>query len=265
MTFENPRHTIRVMTRKAYLTLLLTCFNGCSSNSAFKADPGEDASTPTLDSTVAIEAGSTREALPVEASLDVTQPESLADAPSAKDIALLDGPWAADHGNDDAPLSNDEGDGDLAGRTDEVGVDVPSTMAAVDTRPQEVLVDASYAENYQCRDNSDCCIAVLYTGYCTGFGGDKRVFLYSRAPGAAPAPSSTTTEPCYPATFYECPKVRVRCISGQCVAKSEGLGSVGPGNYCGDSTLDGGDAIGGSGDTGSFIPVASWVCTIPPG
>jgi len=184
--------------------------------------------------------------LPAEVSLDIAQPESVtdaADAPSAVDIALLD-----------LPLATDSGRLDRAGSTDEGGVDVPNMTESVDTRPGEDPVDASYAEKYQCRDDSDCCIAVVRMR-CTCWG-DMTAYLYSRAPGAAPPPSPTA-ESCTACNYSMCPDVQVRCVSGQCAAKVITQITPNTTGYCGaGSSVDAGPAVSGP---------TSWQCTPPPG
>jgi hypothetical protein len=165
-----------------------------------------------------------------------------------------DGPPNATPAQDASTLSSDSSMAqDAAFAKDVLVADAPS--AGVDP------VDASSWGTLPCRNHSDCCLATLRVG-CVCDGDYLNVVLYSRAPGAAPAPSPAEGS-CLFHKVCSCPRVQARCVSGQCVAKaSSSYDSTDLGSYCGDMTLDGGDdPIRSTDDAGNSAPAeTSWAC-----
>lgn len=196
------------MLRRTLALAMLVALPSCGDDQPQGSDGRADAATGTAD----------LGALPEVAIQDIpTQAgDAAADAPS--DIADRDA-TDAPLGNDDAPSGPTRD-----GAPWQVGLDLPVPSCVADGG-RTAGTDASYAELYPCRDDSDCCILVSPCG-SGGYGGSAPVsFLYSRAPGAGPLPCYF--EDCrdgYSATEY-CnfpAEIQLWCIQGQCVARTWG-------------------------------------------
>jgi hypothetical protein len=96
----------------------------------------------------------------------------------------------------------------------------------------DVLVSPD-AQGFPCSNDSDCCIEID--------GCMNVAYLYSRAPGAAPAPTFSTS-PAGVCTACIPPAIQVRCVQSQCVGDriifDYPLALIDP--HCGPIDLDGG-------------------------
>jgi hypothetical protein len=140
-----------------------------------------------------------------------------------------------------------EADGD-AGTPDSPLADAPADTLEPDTAPR----------SYVCRDDSDCCIVV---DHCMA-----RAYLYSKAPGASPPPSFSSTSD--PSKCLRCisPGVQVRCAGGQCTGTSSMSNSELAKDHCGTINVDSGALDSGTSSLSDFerayestAPI-SWGC-----
>ncbi|MBN2573981.1 MAG: hypothetical protein JXP73_05390 [Deltaproteobacteria bacterium] len=187
---------------------------------------------------------------------DLAGPEPDSAAEAMAPDAGPDLPKATETGAGEVPVpieaGNEAGAADLArpadapaeaGRPDAAGPDAAPDLAA----------DAPAPANYNCNDDSDCCIVV---DTCNG-----TAHLYSLAPGATGPPSFpsyTMCAPCVP------PAVQVRCDQGRCVGEriSSGVDYESPlrEDHCGPVALpDAGAASPGQPAQGGAQPT-SWGC-----
>lgn len=129
----------------------------------------------------------------------------------------------------------------------------PSDAASAEAAP-ETAGEAAAPPSYVCRDDSDCCIKV---DTCMA-----KAYLYSKAPGASPAPTIPTVTD--PGQCLRCitPGVQVRCDNGQCVGQQVSGRSDLAKSHCG--TIPSPD--GGSAPASAYSPAyaggqqAVWGC-----
>lgn len=167
---------------------------------------------------------------------------------AARETAVTD--VAAEGGGADGPVADgparlDVGDGR--------GLDLGSAVETPAFAP-DLAAEVAMPSDFPCRRDSDCCIEI---DTCMNVA-----YLYSKAPGAAPAPSIPPSTgwctACIP------PAIQVRCVSGQCIGERIATyDSPLLFSHCGPVALpDGGmtalaDVMG---DGGAAAPKSVWTC-----
>jgi hypothetical protein len=126
----------------------------------------------------------------------------------------------------------------------------------VEAGKADVAADTSPAPpSFTCRNDSDCCIKL---DTCMNVA-----YLYSKAPGASPAPEIPASTPgsctkCIP------PSVQVRCVNSQCTGEKLPMPTSGPmpASHCGPLLLDAGASAYHDlpSDAGAPAPRSSWTC-----
>jgi hypothetical protein len=121
------------------------------------------------------------------------------------------------------------------GRGPEAQADGAKPDSALPDAAPDTAGEGGAPLSYTCRDDADCCIKV---DTCMA-----RAYLYSKAPGASPAPTIPTVTD--PGQCLRCitPGVQVRCDNGQCVGQQlSGYSSLAQ-DHCGTIVFpDGGSA-----------------------
>jgi hypothetical protein len=165
--------------------------------------------------------------------------ETQASRDSAPDLAPADAPAvdvapdlaAVEAGLPDRATPTDAGGIDLLAIVDlakspEVQGDAGKPDTALPDAAPDLAGEAGMPPNYTCRDDSDCCIVV---DSCM-----VKAYLYSKAPGASPAPAIPAVS--NPGSCLRCvaPAVQVRCDNGYCVGqKLSGYSGTLTQSHCG--------------------------------
>jgi hypothetical protein len=132
-------------------------------------------------------------------------------------------------------------------------LDTAADQPMVDAQTADLAVDALAALGFACRNDSDCCIEV---DSCMNVA-----YLYSKAPGAAGAP--TIPPPGGMCTDCIPPTIQVRCVSAQCVGQRiSGYPSSLMNSHCGYIPLtDGGVSVHQVIDAGTVSTKSVWTCS----
>jgi hypothetical protein len=230
------------MSTKAWWSLMavLVAFSGCgdtvsSGDKGKSLDAGKD--VPPTDVTM----GKDAPADPPMTSPEVQQPRDVvADVPAtdaaadrASDLTAPDLPLAIEVGNVEAPgaldVAKDAEAMDHGPALDTSGEAGNRDGTALDSG-DDGSADAPVELDVTCRTDSDCCITI---DVC-----NARAYLYSKAPGATPAPTFPQMDAGVCVTCMP-PAVQVRCDNRQCVG--EKLSSIYSGalirDHCGPVTV----------------------------
>jgi hypothetical protein len=176
----------------------------------------------------AADASAAKDTLAADVAPDLA--ETLASPDNAPDLAPADLALAVETGRPDQVSSTEAGGIDLPtvvdlARGPEVQVDAGKLDVALPDAAPDVAGEAAAPPSYTCRDDSDCCIKV---DHCMA-----KAYLYSKAPGASPAPSIPTVTD--PGQCLRCmtPAVQVRCDQRQCVGEQVGYSGSLTQDHCG--------------------------------
>ncbi len=166
----------------------------------------------------------------------------------------------------DLPLAPADAADMVAAPEPDAEPDVPGGVAGSDGRVLGSGADATYAELYPCRDDTDCCVGVVS---CRGDDPMVTSYLYSRAPGAPLPPAYAAKLSCDAGGYRlicDPYPIQVRCVSGQCVGRSavnwQDTGTSLNRSHCGHVDVpDGGPDLDGLFVSDpSTATATSWIC-----